>query len=157
MKKRTLKLKSLTSNINSLERFVEEICDEYNINNTYFGNILVSLTEALENAVVHGNKSNPDKKVIVTFESNAKGLVFEGSGFDFSNIPDATDPVTNPERKGTGIFLIRSLADEVSFRDHGRTIQITFFISSINQQIADDRVSHLNSFTKSNKEVKEEK
>jgi serine/threonine-protein kinase RsbW len=159
MKKSTLKLKSRLSDIHRLEKFVEDICDEYNINNTYFGNILVSLTEALENAIVHGNGSNPDKNVSITFESLPKGLLFqitdEGPGFDFTNIPDATDPVSNPEKKGTGIFLIRTLADEVQFADTGRTIQIMFYISSINQQIAAERISQLDSFTKAEKETRE--
>lgn len=161
MKKRTLKLRSQLTDIHLVERFVEEICDEYNINNTYFGNILVSLTEAIENAIVHGNASNAGKSVAVTFESTAKGLIFEvsdeGQGFDYMNIPDAADPVSNPEKKGTGLFLIRTLADEVDFKENGRTIQIMFYISSINQQIATERISQFHTFTKSGKEIKEKK
>ena len=161
MKKRTLKLKSVPENIHRIEKFVEEICDEYNINNTYFGNILVSLTEAMENAIYHGNRNDPRKNVYITFTSKPKGLMFqisdEGEGFDFNNIPDATDVQGNPEKKGTGIFLIRSLADEVHFKENGRVIQIMFYISSINQQIAVERMNQLDSFRKTGKEIKAEK
>jgi serine/threonine-protein kinase RsbW len=158
MKKSTLKIKSVAANIHKLEKFVEDICDEFNINNTYFGNILVTLTEALENAIYHGNKSNPDKNIQITFESKPKGLLFtiadEGEGFDYNNIPDATDVEGNPDKKGTGLFLIRSLADEVKFKDNGCTIQIMFYIASINQQIALDRIAQLNSLSQANKEIK---
>jgi serine/threonine-protein kinase RsbW len=159
MKKSTLKIKSVPANIHSLERFVENICDEYNINNTYFGNILITLTEAMENALYHGNKSDPEKYIIIKFESKSKGLLFEisdeGKGFDFNNIPDATDVQGNPERKGTGLYLIKALADEVKFKSNGSTIQIMFYISSINQQLAVDRISQLNAFKKTGKEIKE--
>ena len=152
---------SVPENIHRVEKFVEDICDEYNINNTYFGNILVSLTEALENAIQHGNKSDPEKNITILFESQPKGLMFqvsdEGSGFDTGNIPDATDIVGNPDKKGTGLFLIKTLADEVTFKNNGSTIQIMFYISSINQQMSIDRIHQLNSFQKSGKEVKEQR
>jgi serine/threonine-protein kinase RsbW len=161
MKKHSLKLQSSITEIHKLEKFVEEICDEYNINNSYFGNILLSLTEAFENALFHGNKSNPAKLVKISFESKPKGLLFEvhdeGKGFDFNNIPDATDIEGNPEKRGAGLFMIKSLADEIHFSDQGRCIQILFYISSINQQIAIDRIQSLNSFIKSGKEEKAKK
>ena len=158
MKKNTLKIKTLPANIHNLEKFVEDICDEYNINNTYFGNILVTLTEAYENAFYHGNKSNPEKNIVISFSSKPKGLMFEvsdeGNGFDYNSIPDATDVEGNPDRKGTGIFLIKTLADEVHYKNQGRTIQIVFYISSINQQLAIDRINQLNSFQNAGKNVK---
>jgi serine/threonine-protein kinase RsbW len=158
MKKKTLKLKTLPASIHSLEKFVEDICDENNINNTYFGNILITLTEAMENALYHGNKSDEQKNITISFESRPKGLLFEisdeGTGFDFNNIPDATDVVGNPERKGTGLFLIRTLADEVKFKNNGSTIQIMFHVASINQQMASERMFLLNTFKTAKKGIK---
>ncbi len=150
MKKRTLKLKSLPSQIHLIERFVEDICDENNINNTYFGNILVAVAEAFENAVYHGNRNQVSKEIVLTFESREKGLMFEvrdqGEGFNIDQVPDATDVENNPDKKGSGIYLIRSLADEVRHLDQGRCIQMLFYISSINQQMADARVKKLKEF-----------
>lgn len=155
MKKRSLNLKSVSSEIHRLEKFTEELCDAYNINNSYFGNILVALTEAFENAMIHGNKNDPSRHIHVSFESRPKGFLFEvrdeGQGFDFLNIPDATDVEGNPEGKGTGLFLIRSLADEVSFADHGRCIRMLFSIASINQQLSVDRRNLLNDFIRAGK------
>jgi len=145
-------LPSLPENINLVEKFVEDICDEYNINNTYFGNILVTLTEAVENAMVHGNGRNPDKNVQIIFTSKPDGLSFvvkdEGEGFDVNQIPDPTDINSNTdESKGRGIFLIRSLADEVKFLENGKTIEILFKISSINSEMAIDRINQLKKYS----------
>lgn len=161
MKKRSLKLNSVPTEIHEVERFVEEICDESNINNSYFGNILVAVTEAFENAMIHGNESNPQRQVIISFENVPKGLSFEvkneGKGFDIALIPDAADVEGNPEKKGTGLFLIKSLADEVIYSDNGRCIQMLFYISSINQQIADERRNKLKAFKNVRKEEKAKK
>ena len=157
MKKRTLKLKSNLNEINRIEKFVEEICDEKNINNTYFGNILVAVTEAFENAVIHGNKKNEEKRVQIKYETREKGLMFEvcdeGDGFKYEKIPDATDIIKNPEKKGTGIYLIKKLADEVRHLNEGRKIQILFYIDSINQQMSYERMKNLNDYQKKGKEA----
>ena len=58
-RKEKLILESKPENISSVERFVEEICDYYNINDTYFGNILIALTEAFNNSLTHGNQCDP--------------------------------------------------------------------------------------------------
>jgi len=147
-----LVLSSLPENIHQVEKFTEDICDEYNINNTYFGNILVALTEAVENAMLHGNENNPAKKVQITFSSKPEGLSFivkdEGKGFDISKIPDPTDLNTDPqELKGRGIFLIRTLADEIRYSDKGRTLEIIFKISSINREMAVNRIDELKKYS----------
>lgn len=161
MKNSTLKIKSLMSNIHKLEKFIEDICDDYNINNTYFGTILVAVAEAVENSIIHGNKYNEKKQIKITFSSDDKGLCFmvedEGEGFDITKIPDATDTVNNPEKKGTGIFIIKSLADDIEFRDYGKKVIMKFHISSINQQIASKRENLLNQYFKVDMKEKERK
>jgi len=145
-------LPSLPENIYQVEKFVEDICDEFNINNTYFGNILVALTEAVENAMKHGNGNNPSKHVQIIFTSKPEGLSFkikdEGKGFDINNIPDPTDINADPEEtKGRGIFLIKSLADDVKFLDKGKTVEILFKVSSINSEMAVDRIRQLKKYS----------
>jgi serine/threonine-protein kinase RsbW len=145
-------LPSIPESIHQVEKFVEDICDEFNINNTYFGNILVTLTEAVENAIRHGNANNPAKKIQITFESKPEGLSFivkdEGNGFDINQIPDPTDLNTDPEEsRGRGIFLIKSLADEVKFLEKGNMVEIIFKISSINNEMAVERIRQLRKFS----------
>jgi len=145
-------LVSLQENIFQVEKFIEDICDEYNINNTYFGNILVAVTEAYENAIKHGNGNDPSKHVDITFKSTPEGLLFtikdEGKGFDINNIPDPTDINADPkETKGRGLFLINSLADKVKFVGNGNTVEILFKISSINSEIATERIKQLKKYS----------
>ena len=157
MKKHTLKIKSDPNEISEVERFVENICDYYNLNSTYFGNIMVAVTEAVENAIVHGNLQNKEKFVLIHFDFSQKGIDFtiedEGSGFDYNSIPDATDAQGNPEKKGTGIYLIKALADEVHFIDKGRKIQLIFNITSINSEVFINRKKHIDEYFKIKKKI----
>lgn len=146
-----ISINSEIKNINLIEKFVEDICDEYNINNNYFANIMLVITEAVKNSIIHGNKQNPRKKVKLSFHSRPFGLLFvvedEGKGFDFRMLQDPTD-LEEVEVMGTGLYLIRSLSDEVVFRENGRIIEISFKIASINYEISVRRVNELNLYMK---------
>ena len=150
MKKHTLKIKSDINQIHEVEKFIEDICDYYNINNSYFGNIVVAVSEAVENSIIHGNKCDTSKTVHISFEANQKGIVFtiedEGDGFKFDNIPDPTDIQSNPEKKGTGIFLIKTLTDEALFLNNGGKIQLKFNITSINREVFSRRMKHVDEY-----------
>jgi len=140
----TLCIPSDLNQLYKVDKFVEDICDHYNINNNYFGNIIMVLTEAVSNAIIHGNQSNPEKKVKIHFQSGASGLSFtiedEGAGFDAQQVPDPTDlNVEFKEGLGTGIFLMRSLSDQLEFLDHGKKTVVLFKISSINYELSVQR------------------
>ena len=146
-----LEFTSEIKNIYKVEKFIEEISDLYHINNTYFGNLMIAITEAVTNAIVHGNANDSSKKVRLEFTSDKKGLAFkiidEGEGFDFNNLPSPLNGV-NGEAKdiGRGIFLIKSLADEVNFNESGNEIELIFKISSINQETSLFRASQLKKY-----------
>ena len=88
--------------------------------------INLALEEALTNAVKHGNRADPNKKVTVRFAVNDEKAVVivrdEGPGFEPETIPDCTKPERLPLPNGRGIMLIRSYMDEVCYRDNGREI-----------------------------------
>lgn len=156
-RKEKLSLESRPENISSIERFVEEICDYYNINDTYFGNILIALTEAFQNALVHGNQNNPSKMIQVVFESKPRGLSFtisdEGPGFDPESVPDPLDLDISPETEsGRGIFLMRSLSDKMIVSDEGRSIELFFRISGIGHEAMKKRISHFNEYYQTKKQ-----
>ncbi len=137
----------------NIEKFINSIFEELNISKDYFAIILTSLTEAVDNAIKHGNKNNPEKKVHIIFESKSQGLAFsvrdEGEGFDFTQIPDPTDIRKDGSYfEGKGVFKIKSLADSVSFSDNGRVIETTFNVPGVNHQLASKRVKSLKSFFK---------
>ena len=142
------------NNIHLVEQFVENLCDYYNINSTYFGNILTAVTEAVENAIYHGNKNDPAKKIYLKFEVKPDGFSFkvkdQGQGFNLDTVPDPTDYNADfSETEGRGLFIIKSLADEVFFHDNGSCIELIFKISSITKQMSEDRINTFMSKIKS--------
>jgi serine/threonine-protein kinase RsbW len=146
-----LKISSTRESLTKVENFVEEICEAYYITNSYYGNILLAILEAVKNAIIHGNKNNPAKQVKICFKSIQNGLCFrisdQGKGFDFKNVQnplEAEDSLI--ENVGKGIFLIRSLADHVSYNSKGNVVEIVFLISSINQETTLNRISQLNKY-----------
>jgi serine/threonine-protein kinase RsbW len=147
-RKKRIEFSSTRDSIHLAERFVEEVCDVYNIFNNYFGNITLAVTEAVENAINHGNKNLPEKFVVLSFESSDAGLIFSitdsGSGFDPSLVPDPTE--ADSADAGRGIYLMRSLSDNLNFVDNGRTVELIFNIASINQHTTIQRSKSLRSY-----------
>jgi len=121
--------------IAKVESFVENLTTQYNIGDDLFGNMIVSITEAVNNAIIHGNKRVKSKKIHLTqsVESDSHILLCikiedEGDGFDYNNLPDPTAPENVNMVGGRGIFLIKHLADFVIFNDKGNSIELQFKI-----------------------------
>ena len=132
-KGKLLNISSSYDNIRLVERLVEDVCDVFNVNEDNYGNILIAVTEAFNNAIYHGNKGNPDKHIKIGFESNNNNIKFtvadEGSGFDYSSLPDPTDPVNIDKPHGRGVFLMKNLADKVEFNNNGQEVMLTFNVN----------------------------
>ena len=91
--------------------------------------IEIALREALANAAVHGNREHPDKQVEVVCRCGADGAVDvsirdQGRGFDSRTIPDPTAPENRTKARGRGIYLMRSLMDEIRFEERGRVVHL---------------------------------
>src|ERR1700712_5304537 len=90
----TLQLPSKRESITLLENLIEEIADKYKVSEDTFANMMTCLNEAVINAIIHGNKLDPDKTVIVNAEVDGKRIIFtvtdEGPGFDYKNVADPT-------------------------------------------------------------------
>lgn len=125
---------SQPESINRVEKLIEDLREEHNIHEDCFGNILVAVTEAVNNAIQHGNAYDASKKVNITYEVDGDNLMFiiqdEGKGFDYYNLPDPTAPENIEKPTGRGIFLMKHLADQVIFSDNGRTVEL-FFKTSV--------------------------
>src|ERR1700742_999321 len=95
-KYQTLKINSNAQSLRLVERLIEDVCEVYSVNEDSYGNMLIAVTEAVNNAIHHGNRNNPEKQVKIGFESEDNMLVFsisdEGDGFDYKSLPDPTDP-----------------------------------------------------------------
>ncbi len=125
-----LRLRSTTNSISEVEALIDEISDSFSINEENYGNMLIAITEAVNNAITHGNKLDPDKKVRINLENSDGDFSFtildEGDGFDFTNIPDPTLPENIENIRGRGIFLMNHLADEVIHNEKGTSVTLTF-------------------------------
>ena len=127
-----LLLPSEPNSLLSLESWVNSLCETYNISVEIYGNILISLSEAVNNAMSHGNGNIFEKNTLVVSSLNKNKLVFtisdQGSGFDFSQLPDPTSPENIEKPQGRGIFLMNHLSDGVSFEEPGNKVEITIQI-----------------------------
>ena len=125
-----VKIPSIKENVSVVESFIENVGEKIKIEESIYGNVLVSVTEAVNNAIVHGNKEDKTKKVRLGLKKNKKSVRFivedEGVGFDHDNLPDPTSPKNLDKVKGRGIFLIKSLSDKTTFKNGGRMIEMLF-------------------------------
>ena len=125
-----LALDSNPENVKEIQPYVDQIVQKYQIGSDLYGNILISLTEAITNAIVHGNQADQNKKVFVhsKFDQNLIRVQVqdEGEGFNYEEVPDPTDPMNILELNGRGVFLIHQLSDGVTYSNNGSTVEIKF-------------------------------
>lgn len=127
---KSLKLPSNNDAIGLVENLIDEICAELSVNEDAYGNVLIAVTEGINNAIQHGNKYNNDLFITLAVSNNSAEFCFaitdEGEGFDFDALPDPTAPENIMKENGRGVYLMRNLADEVIYEDHGKTVCIYF-------------------------------
>jgi serine/threonine-protein kinase RsbW len=121
---------SKPSNIVQIENFVEDFRQQHGISEDVYGNMLVAIIEAANNAIIHGNQTNSDKQVSICL-LRSKNIITckikdEGKGFDFNHVPDPTAPENIEKEGGRGIFLMKHLSDMVIFSNDGSHVEIQF-------------------------------
>lgn len=79
----------------------------------------MAIREAVNNAIKHGNRQDPQKKVTVCFSYDVEALTVsvrdQGEGFDVASVPDPLLPENLLKTSGRGVFYIRSFMDSVEF------------------------------------------
>ena len=128
-----IQIPSLPENIRIVESFIDNAKDQYKLDDDIYGNIMIAVTESVNNAIIHGNQSNSKKNVHLQLALEDSLIKFtiedEGSGFDFTNLVDPTLPENLSKPGGRGIFLMKNLCDEVSFKKDGRVAELSFYLS----------------------------
>lgn len=132
--KKMLKQLVLDSNpevIHMVESAVDEIKNDLDFKDDVYGNVMVAVTEAVNNSVVHGNKNDESKKVFIDFEMSGSYRLLvrvrdEGPGFDPSKLSDPTAPENLENIGGRGVFLMEHLSDSMSFSDDGTQVEMIF-------------------------------
>lgn len=113
-----------------VEDFFRIAVKKWNIKEERIDWIALSLREAVNNAILHGNSCLEEKKVEVVMEMTEKELFLkiwdEGKGFDINSLPDPTKEENLLRPHGRGIFLIGKFVDNVRFicRDNGFGIEL---------------------------------
>jgi serine/threonine-protein kinase RsbW len=128
----TLQLPSKPESITLLETLIEQIADKHHVSEDTFANMMTCLNEIAINAIVHGNKLDESKKVIVNAEVDAKRVVWtvtdEGPGFDYDHLPDPTAEENLENLTGRGVFIVKQLADQCIFNSKGNEVELHFKI-----------------------------
>jgi serine/threonine-protein kinase RsbW len=128
--KRELLVKSQVESLREVEKFIDVIAKEHQLDNIIYGNVLIATLEAANNAIIHGNKLDISKEVYIgmEIEKNFIKLIVkdQGPGFDYKNIPDPTAPENIENISGRGVFLMSKLSDSIDFSNNGAIVQLTF-------------------------------
>jgi serine/threonine-protein kinase RsbW len=112
-------LASVPSEIMKVEGFLEELNEQLHLDDTAFNKVLIATTEAVNNGILHGNKRDPKKKVVLACETS-NGLLLitvedEGVGVNPETLPNPLADENLLRENGRGVFLMRSLMESVEF------------------------------------------
>jgi serine/threonine-protein kinase RsbW len=133
MKKINIEIPSLSENIRMIESFIDNAREKYHLDDDIYGNIMIAVTEAVNNAIKHGNQNNSGKNVSLSLALEEGVIKFrvedEGTGFDYEHLPDPTAPENLEKPGGRGIFLMKHLADEVAFNEKGKVVELSFYMN----------------------------
>ena len=128
--KKDLQIPSDIGNLRLVEKAIDELSMELNLSDEIYGNVMVATMEATNNAIIHGNNSDPSKNVKIQIQFEEKELKVyvedQGIGFDFRNVPDPTAPENLEKINGRGIFLMEHLSDVIVYLEDGRIVMLKF-------------------------------
>jgi serine/threonine-protein kinase RsbW len=112
-------LRSSPKQIAKVDAFLQKIAKSVELDEIKMHKLMVSLTEAVNNAIIHGNKSDGTKKVTVRCEMLPGWLLFqvadEGRGFKLEHVRNPLKEENLLRESGRGIFLMRTLMDKVEY------------------------------------------
>jgi len=127
---RDLVISSQLTNINKVRFFLDEFFKEICLEKNHFNRVLLGISEAVNNSIVHGNGLDIRKNVFLEVKYFNRQLSIqvkdEGRGFDLNCISDPTCLENLRKENGRGIFLLRKMADEVDYTDGGSSVMIKF-------------------------------
>lgn len=107
-------------NIAHVEALMMKVNEEFRLPEEEFQKLMIAVTEVVINAIIHGNKEDKNKKVTIEAEYDDKNLYIkicdEGNGFNPNEIVDPTLPENILKESGRGIFIVKSLVDDFSYR-----------------------------------------
>ncbi len=122
-----LVIRSHKSELQRVEKFVKDVFAYFEIPLKYYNKVLLTISEATINSIVHGNKSDLQKKVELDVDCKnhliSVRITDEGEGFNYETLPDPTKQENILKESGRGIHIIKSVAKSVSFNKKGNSVQ----------------------------------
>jgi len=125
-----IEIKSKVDSLRIVEKAIDEATSEMGISPDNYGKILVSTLEGVNNAILHGNQSDPEKKIEIEISIRKGGLKIkitdQGNGFIPKTIPDPTVPENLELPNGRGVYLMSRLADKIRYSKKGNSVTMIF-------------------------------
>lgn len=113
----------------AVDEFLEGTLRGFGVDESTIADIAISVTEVINNGIIHGNKNDPNKALTLTIDRDKNALKFvisdEGEGFDPSCVDDPLKEENLLKEVGRGIFIIRSLMDSVDFENTPEGVRVT--------------------------------
>lgn len=122
---------SSTEYLDEVEAITVKISEELQYDSSTIDDLSISITEMFNNAVEHGNKNDPNKKITLSFTRTDSHLIIsirdEGSGFAPEKIKDPLAPENLLAENGRGIYLVRNLMDNLEFNITGQGTEVLIY------------------------------
>jgi len=113
--------------LKKVETFLTDIFREYNLEKKYFNKVYVCISEAVVNSIKHGNKNDRNKSVSIEVNCDMHEINImiedEGDGFDRNHISDSTSGENLKNESGRGIFIIKTLTNQIEYNEKGNRVQ----------------------------------
>ena len=125
------------SYLKDVDIFVQRILEKVGASDFISGYIGLCVSESVNNAIYHGNKMDQNKHVTIFAECKNDWLTVEvadeGAGFNCDDLPDPTRTENLRKEGGRGLFIIRNLAEQISFKKNGSVVELKFKLNSEHQ------------------------
>jgi len=114
-----------------VDRRIEELTTRTGFDQGTRGDIMIAVSEAVKNAILHGNRCDESKQVVISCKCSSTLFRIHicdcGGGFDPDALPDPRNPDNLLKENGRGILMIKALMDEVEFdiTEHGTSVTLT--------------------------------
>ena len=130
---KSIRIPSIPTNVKMVETFLLEIYDEVGFEEDLLDRLMVSVTEVVNNAIIHGNKSDPGKFVSLSCYCSADKIDFsvrdQGGGFAPDQVPDPLNDQNLMKEGGRGLLIIKSMMDDVSFISNSDGMEVRLSVN----------------------------
>jgi serine/threonine-protein kinase RsbW len=128
-----LKLNSDLNFLETLDNFLIEICELKDLSKALFKKIFLCISEGLSNAIIHGNKGEFNKIVMLELNLHENicevNIEDEGGGFDYMNLHNPTKEENRTKEWGRGLYIIKMYSSEISFSKNGSVLTMKFLLN----------------------------